>query len=375
MNEPQHQQLQQQHYSNPLSYPFISFCDDIPHTEHVFGIVQLMDNTLLSCAFDCTIKRWTVDGCLLTTFIGHSCHVWCVMEVDENTFISGSADMTIKVWNLTTGQCFHTISTTTTAFCLLRLKNNNTFLYGREERRLGGNYELLHTLDDSNGVVCLCELNDGRVVSGSGCVLKVWDMNTKTVCLTLTGHSGTIWKVIELKRRRSRGGGHCKQLIATASSDTSVRIWNVTTGECLQVLRGEKYDLEFTECIGGLIEMSDGTLFCASIDTTVDVWSISCRDGGDYVSTSQMDSCGISCMRLLRDGSVILGYHNGHIEIRKTSCSSQESKLYELCCESIAKNQDKFDMKALQLSLPTELNELIQHHIQSISFSASTIQG
>eukprot|EP01102_Stenamoeba_stenopodia_P013859 TRINITY_DN4545_c0_g2_i2.p1 TRINITY_DN4545_c0_g2~~TRINITY_DN4545_c0_g2_i2.p1 ORF type:complete len:109 (+),score=24.00 TRINITY_DN4545_c0_g2_i2:202-528(+) len=93
-NKPvQEQQKQQPH--NLSLFPFASFKPG--HSQWVNDIIQLSDDTLVSCSWDKTLKRWTKEGQLLTTFTGHNHYVQCVMEVDNDTFLSGSSDKTIKV--------------------------------------------------------------------------------------------------------------------------------------------------------------------------------------------------------------------------------------------------------------------------------------
>jgi WD40 repeat protein len=201
----------------------------------VYDIIQLKDGTLLSCSGDKTIKQWTVEGQLLKTFQGPSSSVYCLMELD-NSFLSGSYDQTLKVWDKTTGECLHSLSTTSLVWNLLRLRNNSTFLCGLSdgtiEEKSVDNFATLDTLKQhSNSVWSMCELSNGNVVSASwDKTAKEWNMETKTVVRTFIGHSDWIMRVMELRDKT----------IATASWDKTVRVWQESTGACVQVLRGHK---------------------------------------------------------------------------------------------------------------------------------------
>jgi len=229
------------------------------------------------------------------------------MEVDDNTFLSGSLhffDAAMKVWNKTTGKCLFSLHSTSSVASLLRLRNNTTFLCGLtngtiEERRIGGNFGTLYTLKQHHSIVrSMCELRNGNVVSGSEDMTVIeWDMKTKTVIRTFSGHSDYVYRVAELRNNT----------IATASADKTVRVWEETTGKCAQVLQ------QHTRPVYGLVELSDGTLLTGSTDQTIREWN----NKGECVSTCQVNHQ-ITCMRELRDGSIVTGGGGGEIEVRKT---------------------------------------------------------
>eukprot|EP01102_Stenamoeba_stenopodia_P008951 TRINITY_DN261_c0_g2_i1.p1 TRINITY_DN261_c0_g2~~TRINITY_DN261_c0_g2_i1.p1 ORF type:complete len:347 (-),score=62.97 TRINITY_DN261_c0_g2_i1:46-1086(-) len=324
----------------------------LAHLGQVNNIVELSDGTLVSCSLDFNIKRWSTHGQLLNTYVGHSGNVMDSIELDDNTFVSGSWDRTMKVWNKTTGECLHTFQSSGVS-SLLRLHNTNSFLCGNQagtidERRAFGNYEVLHTYN-IHSVNCMCAMSNSTVVV-SGTVfdlLKVWDMNSRTLIYNLKGHTSIIWRVIELKRDDN------KQIVASCSSDETVRIWNIATGECLQVLKGHK------DSIKGLVELLDGTLLSASWDKTIRAWN----KRGECVSTSVLQ-LQISCMAGTRDGCIAIGSVGGAIEVIKTWMSEFGCSLVNLCCKLISLNHTKFDMVALKQYLPKELYDHVIKNVK-----------
>eukprot|EP01102_Stenamoeba_stenopodia_P011632 TRINITY_DN3595_c0_g4_i1.p1 TRINITY_DN3595_c0_g4~~TRINITY_DN3595_c0_g4_i1.p1 ORF type:complete len:338 (-),score=55.71 TRINITY_DN3595_c0_g4_i1:92-1105(-) len=331
-------------HHNLSEYHCQSFED--AHSDTVRDIIELRDGSLVSCSYDGSIKRWTARGKLLTSFDGHECQVTCLTELDDTSFISGAIDNSLKVWHKTTGQCLHKIQMCDEVWSLLRLKHSDTFLCGIyggeiEEKSAMGNYETLHTLHNHElHVTCLCELSNGDVVSSSfDHTLKVWNMKSRTVVHNLEGHSDYVHGVIALKDNKT---------VASASYDMTVRIWDVITGQCLRILKGHEKEVR------GLAVLSDGTLLSASEDGTVREWS---KTQDECVSITQLQY-EITCMKGLRDGSVVIGGDDGQVEVRKTWLS-QSPRLLELCCQFIAKHHNKFDMAALEQDLPTELYESI----------------
>eukprot|EP01102_Stenamoeba_stenopodia_P018518 TRINITY_DN6796_c0_g1_i3.p1 TRINITY_DN6796_c0_g1~~TRINITY_DN6796_c0_g1_i3.p1 ORF type:complete len:343 (+),score=47.34 TRINITY_DN6796_c0_g1_i3:97-1125(+) len=332
------------------NHPFVCFPHNSCHTFYVRDMIVLKDGTLVSGSDDETLQRWTATAQLIASFEGHTNDIMCLAEVDDNTFMSGSMDQTVKMWNKTTGECLHTGSSLGyIPFSLLTLRNKSFFLCGLfdgsiQKRRLGDDHNVVSVRIHSSAVYCLCELKDGRIVSGSqDRKLEVWDVEMMTETCTLIGHQGWIWKVVELTTEP-------KPTIASGSDDKSVRIWDVTTGGCLRVLQGH------TGNVRGLVVMLDGTLVSGSWDATIRVWNIT---NGECESVCQV-SKPVCFMRQTKDGSLLYGYYGkAVIEIRKTWLSKPPN-LVELCCQFIRKHHTKFNMEALQQTLPGELSELIK---------------
>ncbi|KAJ3402300.1 hypothetical protein HDV05_008600, partial [Chytridiales sp. JEL 0842] len=59
----------------------------------------------------------------------------------------------------------------------------------------------------------------------------------------------------------------CNGTLVTGSYDSTVRVWDVETGECLKVLTGH------TRCVRGL-QFDDNKLVSGSIDRTIRIWSM-----------------------------------------------------------------------------------------------------
>jgi len=281
----------------------------------VHKILGLKDGTFITGS-NCqgSIKRCTVNGNVLQTFCGNESveRITALMEVDDNTFVSTSHNYstgasTFKVWNKTTGEC-HSIETPEVR-CLLRLRNNSTFLCGVasggcciEERRLD-NFEVVERLKHRSSVWCMCELSNGNVISGSSDkMIYEWDMDTKTVVRSFAGHkSGSVEELIELKD---------KTILSLPSNSNTVKIWNGTTGKCLLSLKHSK-------SVSAVVELSDGTLLMASDDKIYE-WD----DKGKCISTFKVKdqvlfSVAIVAMKGLSNGSIVI-VNLSQIQVKQT---------------------------------------------------------
>ena len=74
---------------------------------------------------------------------------------------------------------------------------------------------------------------DGRrVVSGSSDnTLKVWDVATGQCVATLEGHSKDVWCVAMFPDGRR---------VVSASDDKTLKVWDVVTGKCVATLQGHR---------------------------------------------------------------------------------------------------------------------------------------
>jgi ribosome assembly protein 4 len=112
---------------------------------------------------------------------------------------------------------------------------------------------------------------DGRLFASGdyGGDVRVWDPATgKEACRPLVGHKTWVTALSwEPHHASSAASGWC-ELLASASKDHSVRVWNVRTGACQAVLSAHTESVEALRWGGG------GLIFSASRDRTVMVWAL-----------------------------------------------------------------------------------------------------
>ena len=101
-------------------------------------------------------------------------------------------------------------------------------------------------------------LPDQRIVSGSdGGSLRVWDPSTGQCLQIMRGHHGSVNCIATLP------DGH----IVSGMSNHYLLIWDLSTGQCLRALKGHR---GMVDCI---VVLHNGLVVSGSDDNTLRVWN------------------------------------------------------------------------------------------------------
>lgn len=142
--------------------------------------------------------------------------------------------------------------------------------------------DLRAQLEGHLGTVHCCAIspaNDNLVVTaGEDCVVRVWNLRdlTKETAyrslqkkggynlehLVLTGHQETIWQA---------AFSVCGKILATVSSDTTCRIWNISTKKCSLNTVYKAHDTWVRDCV---FSKDNSMLYTASTDGLISLWRV-----------------------------------------------------------------------------------------------------
>jgi WD40 repeat protein len=174
---------------------------------------------------------------------------------------SGSADKVILTWKFSTGES------------LLAFKGHKGTVYAV---KLAGHLLVSGSADrtvkvhklDSDARVC------DSTLANSSSRDQVWDVRTGEVLNSLEGHTGSISSLAIIRSASSSSSSSSSSsplspIIASASFDKTIKLWNLYTGECVGTLEGHT---DFVTCVRAV---GDRTLVSSSNDKTIKVRSSS----------------------------------------------------------------------------------------------------
>jgi predicted 2-oxoglutarate/Fe(II)-dependent dioxygenase YbiX len=161
------------------------------HQGYIWTLIELEDGRVASGGRDGSIRIWHGDGELSGALTGHSQSVLGLIEVRPGVIASISRDRTLRYWDIAEQRCIRSITAHAAAILSIALTSERTIATGSAD----------HT-------ICLWS-EDGTLIR------------------SLTGHRGWVWGMVNVGQ----------DLLASASEDGNVRIWNLKSGQCVATLR------------------------------------------------------------------------------------------------------------------------------------------
>jgi WD40 repeat protein len=210
----------------------------------------------VACGSEDDIEIWNVStGIRVKVLKGHTQQqqmwqlfalgIYSIIQLSDGTLVSASVDNTIRLWNIKTGECTKVHrGHTGDVDCVIQLVNG-TIASGSIDKtiRIWNREQEIKTIQAGTWVHCLLELEDGTLVSGGDDkMITFWNVRSGEKTKTLTGHTYTVASLVQLKDGR----------IVSASMDTTIRIWK--NDKCEKVLEGHTY------WVYKVIELTDGQL-------------------------------------------------------------------------------------------------------------------
>ena len=221
---------------------------------------------MATCSADYTVKIWNpnTNWTLIRTYTRHYNPVYELEWINEDTI--ASCDTTIQIWSISKGSNQRTLIVGDSVFSLKLLSNGYYLACGT---RNGPIYiydintddliSLLrgHTLQVND----LIQINNSTMASSShDSTVRIWDLNTNTQKFILNGHTHQVLSLKLLSFDILASGG---------SSDSTIKIWNTTSGELIRNITGHTWWI-----YRSLDLMNDGqTLVSGSWDKTIKLWN------------------------------------------------------------------------------------------------------
>ncbi len=211
------------------------------HTDWVRQLVFSPDGCLLiSSSDDKTVRFWHLEsGDCLKILRGHTGWVWtAALSPDGRLLATGSADQTVRLWRVETGECLQTFAEHSGQVWSVTFSPDGRLLASAGQDQtiklwdLQTNFCLKTFSEHGSRVWCVRFTMDGQTLVSGGEDYKcyLWDLQTGRPRQVLSGHTDL---VISVAPHPDPDG----QILATASLDVTIKLWDLVSGACLATLR------------------------------------------------------------------------------------------------------------------------------------------
>jgi len=208
--------------------------------------------------------------------------------LDKDTLASaGYEDQTIKLWSPTTGQTKITIQTNQYVDSLKLLNTNIHLAAG-----LGNGDINIYNKNDGNLVSSLkghssyvrdlVQISDDLLASSStDQTVRLWNLTTNTCKFILTGHTESVYSLKQIN----------PSILASGSVDETIKLWDTTSGQLIRTLMGHSNAILWSVDL-----LNSQTLVSGSWDQCIKVWNWST---GECLSTIQTAGSDIRSMAVI----------------------------------------------------------------------------
>ncbi|MFM6399910.1 MAG: WD40 repeat domain-containing protein, partial [Planktothrix sp.] len=194
------------------------------------------DQLLASASDDLTIKIWNIHTRPeVNPLVAHHDEIWSIgFSPDGNLLASGSRDRTINIWDVATGKIKNSLQgehfIRSVSF---NPKDENVLAFATFTKIALWNLvtdetTYIKTENHSHLTTSISFSPNGNLIAESNWDknIYIWDVATKTIITTLTGHTAEVNNV-----SFSPDG----QLLASGSEDKNIIFWEVATGDKINI--------------------------------------------------------------------------------------------------------------------------------------------
>ncbi|KAM9327137.1 WD repeat-containing protein 31 [Gastrophryne carolinensis] len=243
-------------------------------------------NRFFSASRDKTVLMWDLHCKAGSSqkFLGHHLIVTgLAVRADSTVLVTGSRDNTLCKWDVELGRCLRKVSISRNlvthlcwvpgeSYVVQTSEDKSVRVWDTRDLQVAHTFPLkqhiqMHCDVSEDGNYCLSSSNG---FSGQGCEATLWDLRqTKDKVCEYKGHLQSTTACVFLAKNTWD-----TPLVATASQDCTVKVWEQDTGACLSSLY-----LNGSGPLSSLAVCDDASILCASFNSGIQSLRIESRMG------------------------------------------------------------------------------------------------
>ncbi|KAI8030572.1 WD40 repeat-containing protein HOS15 [Camellia lanceoleosa] len=236
------------------------------------------EGTLLATgSYDGQARIWSSDGKLKSTLSKHKGPIFALKwNKKEDYLLTGSSDKTAIVWDVEAKECkqkfeFHSGPTLDVDW-----RNNVSFATSSTDNMIyicevGETHPIKTFSGHQNEVNCVKWDPTGSLLASCSddCTAKIWSMNQDNYVHNLREHAKEIYTIRWSPSGPGTNNPNQKLLLASASFDSTVKLWDIELGRLICSLNGHRaavYTIDFSP--------NGEYLASGSLDKSLNIWSV-----------------------------------------------------------------------------------------------------
>jgi len=250
---------------------------EVPSNKDVTSLDWNCDGTYLATgSYDGYARIWMTDGRLASTLGQHKGPIFALKWNKKGNYIlSAGVDKTTIIWDASSGHCTQQFAFHSAPALDVDWQTNNSFASCSTDQcihvcQLGQDKPIKSFQGHTNEVNAIKWDPQGNLLASCSddMTLKIWSMRQDTCVHDLQAHNKEIYTIKWSPTGPGTSNPNMSLILASASFDSTVRLWDVDRGACIHTLT------KHSEPVYSVAFSPDGKFLASgSFDKCVHIWS------------------------------------------------------------------------------------------------------